>query len=150
MARLRSIIITNGGTGYSSAPTVSFSGASGQTVAPAATATIFGGSVTNITIDNPGAFTTNGPTTVTLSGGGGTGATAVPFNEETRPSLMMAWDVTDVVFNITPANVPRLAGISGHRELDTPWRDSYGTLQLNTTAVPARPGPTIVPGISGS
>lgn len=110
MARLRTIIITNGGTGYSSPPSVAFAGIGGQTIAPAVTVTVFGGSVTDITISNPGAFQ-NGPTSMTLSGGGGTGATALPFSEETRPSVMMTWDVADFIFNIRIANRPALTGI---------------------------------------
>ncbi len=69
--------VTNGGSGYTSAPTVTFSGggatvnASGIAVIDSAT-----GKVTGVTVQIPGYGFTSAPT-VTLSGGGGSGATAV-------------------------------------------------------------------------
>jgi len=68
-----SIPVTAGGTGYTSAPTVSFTGGGGGTGATAH-ATIASGAVTGIVIDNPGEGYTSAPT-ATLSGGAGTGAT---------------------------------------------------------------------------
>jgi hypothetical protein len=78
---VNTITITNGGSGYTTAPTVTFSGGGGS--GAVATATISGGRVTAITL-NPdvptGAAFTRGSYTsaplVTISGGGGTGATA--------------------------------------------------------------------------
>ena len=82
---VKTITVTNGGSGYTSAPTVTISGGGGQ----GATATaVIGttspnvGKVTGITITSPGTLTTGGPyytsaPTVTITGGGGTGATAV-------------------------------------------------------------------------
>ena len=64
----------SGGSGYTSAPTVAFSGGGGGTGA-AATATIADGKVTAITVTNPGSGYTSAPS-VTLSGGAGSGATA--------------------------------------------------------------------------
>jgi hypothetical protein len=69
-----SAIVTAGGSGYTSAPTLAFSGGGGGTGA-AATATIANGVVTGVTITNPGSGYTAAPT-VAFSGGGGTGATA--------------------------------------------------------------------------
>lgn len=75
---IRTITVTDGGSGYTSAPTVSFSGNGGA----GATATVQDGKVTAITL-NRDAVTlyqsgqyTSAPT-ITLSGGGGSGATAV-------------------------------------------------------------------------
>ena len=65
-------VITAGGSGYSSAPTVSFSGGGGS--GATATATVSGGAVTGIVMSDPGSGYTSAPT-VTLSGGG-SGATA--------------------------------------------------------------------------
>jgi len=73
-AAITSIQVTNGGTGYTSAPTVTFSGGGGGTGA-SATANVSGGVVTSIVLDNPGTGYTSAPS-VALSGGGGTGATA--------------------------------------------------------------------------
>lgn len=67
------VTVTAGGTGYTTAPTVAFSGGGGGTGA-AATATVQNGVVTAITVTNPGAGYTAAPT-VTLTGAG-TGATA--------------------------------------------------------------------------
>jgi len=68
-----SVIVTAGGSGYTTAPTVAFSGGGGGAGA-AATATVAAGVVTGITVTNPGSGYTSAPT-VTLTGAG-TGATA--------------------------------------------------------------------------
>ena len=66
------ILITAGGTGYTSAPNVTITGA-GTTAN--AVAIVNGGVVTQVVVTNPGNnYTSN--TTVSFSGGGGTGATA--------------------------------------------------------------------------
>ena len=70
-----SIPVTNGGSGYTSAPTVSFTGGDGTGLA--ATAIVQDGVVTRIEITNYGANYTSAPTAV-FSGGGGTGAAAQP------------------------------------------------------------------------
>jgi|GEM_PF-6918000 len=67
------VAITNPGSGYTSAPTVSFSGGGGT--GAAGTATIVGGGVTAVIITNPGTGYTSAPT-VNFSGGGGSGAAA--------------------------------------------------------------------------
>ena len=64
------VLITNQGSGYTSVPTVTFSGIADAT----ATATITGDKVTGITVDTAGAGAT-ALITATLSGGGGSGAT---------------------------------------------------------------------------
>lgn len=63
----------NSGSGYTSAPTVSFSGGAGT--GAAGTAVIVDGQVTAINITAAGTGYTSAPT-ITLTGGGGTGATA--------------------------------------------------------------------------
>jgi hypothetical protein len=68
-----SIAVTGGGTGYSSAPTVTFTGGGGS--GAAATASSTGGVVTSITVTNPGINYTSAPT-IGFTGGGGSGATA--------------------------------------------------------------------------
>lgn len=69
------IKVTNGGSGYTSAPTVSITGATGS--GATATATILAGRVSAITVTAGGSAYTTTPT-VTLTGGGGTGVTATP------------------------------------------------------------------------
>ena len=68
-----SIAVTNGGSGYTSAPTVSFSAAGG--VKATATANISGGVVTSVTVDTSGSNIQFRPN-ITFSGGGGSGAAA--------------------------------------------------------------------------
>lgn len=71
--------IVNGGTGYTSAPTVTISGPD-QTagVQANATATISGGKVTAVNLSNAGSGYTNAANlTISFSGGAGSGATAV-------------------------------------------------------------------------
>ena len=69
-----SATVTAGGSGYSSAPTVTFS-APGVGITATGTATVSGGAVTAITITNAGNGYTSAPT-ITFSGGGGSGAAA--------------------------------------------------------------------------
>ncbi|CAM2168030.1 conserved hypothetical protein [Burkholderia latens] len=69
-----SVIVTNGGSGYTSAPTVTFSAPTSGTTATG-TAIIQNGKVVAVTITNPGSGYTAAPT-VSFSGGGGTGAVA--------------------------------------------------------------------------
>lgn len=73
---LNSIVVTNPGAGYTSAPSVGFSGGGGGTGA-AATAVMLNGAVIEINITNPGSGYTSAPT-VNLTGGGSptTNATA--------------------------------------------------------------------------
>ena len=70
---ISSIRITNGGTGYTSAPAVTISGGSGT--GAAATATVFAGRVNTVTIVSGGTNYATAPR-ITFSGGGGTGAAA--------------------------------------------------------------------------
>ena len=68
---IENILVTAGGTGYTSAPTVTITG-DGQNAT--GTAVVSGGSVVSITITNTGTNYTYA--NISLSGGGGTGATA--------------------------------------------------------------------------
>ncbi len=71
--RPRTILVNNGGTNYTSAPTVSFTnGGTGAT----ATANVAGGQVVSVTLTNPGQNFTSA-TQVVFTGGGGNGATAI-------------------------------------------------------------------------
>jgi FtsP/CotA-like multicopper oxidase with cupredoxin domain len=70
---LGGLTLTNGGTGYSSLPTVTISGGGGS--GATAAAGVINGSVSSIVLTNPGSGYTS-PPQVTFSGGGGTGATA--------------------------------------------------------------------------
>jgi hypothetical protein len=86
---INTVAITAGGTGYSSAPTVSVVGGSGS--GAVITANITGGSVTSLTIVNPGTGFFNAPGLV-FSGGGTPSvkaqatATITKFNSELLPT----------------------------------------------------------------
>lgn len=67
------IVVTAGGTGYTSAPTVALTGGGGS--GATAVATVSGGAVTEVTVTNPGSDYTS-PPTAAFSGGDGSGATA--------------------------------------------------------------------------
>lgn len=67
-----SVAVSNGGTGYTSAPTVAITGTGGA--GATATATVVNGVVTAVTITNPGSGYETA--SVAFSGGGGSGAAA--------------------------------------------------------------------------
>lgn len=69
---LDAVTIGAGGTGYTTAPTVAFTGGGGT--GAAGTATVSGGAVTGVNITNPGTGYTSAPTVAFT--GSGTGATA--------------------------------------------------------------------------
>ena len=69
---VRSVTITNGGSGYTSAPTVTIAAPS-DGITATATATVSGGAVTAITITNGGSNYNSVPN-VTFNGGGGSSA----------------------------------------------------------------------------
>lgn len=75
---LKSVTVTAGGTGYSSAPTVSFTANAADTFASGATATatLTGGVVTSVTVTNAGSGYYNAPTVV-FSTGAATATAAV-------------------------------------------------------------------------
>jgi hypothetical protein len=70
---LDEIRLTNAGTGYTTAPTVTLTGGGGT--GATATAQVAGGKVTGFTITNPGTGYTSAPD-VAFTGGAGTGAAA--------------------------------------------------------------------------
>ena len=72
--QVREIQVDSGGTGYTSAPTVTVSGDA------TATTTVLNGKVVRISLINKGSGYTSAPT-VTFSGGGGTGAEATAIIE---------------------------------------------------------------------
>jgi hypothetical protein len=69
-----SVTVTNGGTGWSGAPTVTFFSPTGG--GATATAATSGGAITSVTVTNGGSGYTVPPTVTFSGGGGGSGATA--------------------------------------------------------------------------
>lgn len=76
-----SVKVTTPGSGYTSEPTVAFTGGGGGT-GSTAIATVTAGAVTAITVTNPGSGYKSDPG-VTLTGGGGSGATATATHAHT-------------------------------------------------------------------
>ena len=68
--------IVMGGSGYTSAPTVTITGGGGS--GATATASISGGAVFKVVVNNPGTDYTSVPT-IGFTGGGGSGATAIAY-----------------------------------------------------------------------
>ncbi|HYC91438.1 MAG TPA: C25 family cysteine peptidase [Thermoanaerobaculia bacterium] len=71
---IHQVSLGSGGSGYTIAPAVSFSGGGGT--GAAAIATVSGGVITAITMTNPGSGYTSTPTVVITANGSGSGATA--------------------------------------------------------------------------
>ena len=71
--RITAITVTAGGSGYTTVPTVGFTGGSGS--GAVATATVVGGVITAVTVTTAGSAYTSAPG-VTFTGGGGTLAAA--------------------------------------------------------------------------
>lgn len=72
---LKSIVITDAGTGYTSVPTITITGGGGE--AATATATVSEGKINAVTITNPGIKFSSLPT-ITITGGNGSGAVLTP------------------------------------------------------------------------
>lgn len=98
--------VTAGGTGYTSAPTVTLSGGGGS--GATATATVSGGAVTGITITNPGSGYKTAPTI--SFGGPGTGAAATAVMNlapvaniiEVTQGFVFAFGTTDAINGSRP------------------------------------------------
>nr|WP_329603243.1 phage tail tube protein [Pseudomonas fulva] len=129
---IAAIDLTNGGTGYTSAPTVTFSGGGGT--GAAATAIIADGKVIGFNITNAGSGYTSKPT-ITLTGGAGTGAaaTAVLGDSEdfvlppTRTWFLFDGYVADFPFDFaanaavtTAATIQRSGGSAWIRKTSNP------------------------------
>jgi len=95
---------SSGGSGYTSAPTVTIAAPAGGGITATATAVISGGKVTAINVTNPGSGYTS-PPAVTLSGGGFTSAATAGATVPTSPSATLRSTV----------NVAQLATDSGGR-----------------------------------
>jgi len=110
---VNSVSVGAGGTGYVTAPAISFSGGGGT--GAAATATVLGGAVTAITITNPGSGYTSAPT-VTI-GGPGTGATAaavlgtgIIYTAGTVSPITVSVTITEDTCSSTPSTNVTVTG----------------------------------------
>jgi hypothetical protein len=149
-----SAIVTDGGQGFTSAPTVTLKGGGGT--GATATATIADGQVTSVTITNPGSGYTS-PPTITFTGGGGKGAAATAIVASPKITVtMIGFTIENGVAlgagpagtgggirdtnnaNLTLTNMVLTnnfasadgGGVSMENLLDTPW-----ALTLNNTTI---------------
>ena len=95
-----SITVTNSGSGYTLAPTVSFSGG-GEGTGAAATAIIVNNEVHSITVTN-GGYNYTSDLTVSISGGGGAGAAATAVLTGAPSCWGLCNDPTDIIYTDTP------------------------------------------------
>jgi len=114
---ITAINVTNGGSGYTSAPTVTIAGGRGS--GATATATVSGGAVTGVTIVSGGTNYDSAPR-VTFTGGGGTGATATAtFSTRSTPMI----DATRALAE------PGVLAVIDYRDIPNTWTQgifSYG------------------------
>ena len=85
---VNSLTVTNGGSGYTSVPTVAFTGT--NTTVATTTAVLTSTSVASLTVSTGGTLYTSAPTVV-FTGGGGSGAIATPvFTASTIASISVS------------------------------------------------------------
>ena len=128
-ASIQSISIGNGGTGYTSTPTVVIAGGNAQDAATA-TATVNGGQVTAITIVNPGSGYTSQPTITLVGGGASIEATAtanmfIPAGRIYSPATAETYSNWNTVLPGNRANVPE--GIFLNSGTDFRWSSDQFT-----------------------
>lgn len=98
------LAITNPGSGYTTEPTVTLSGASGS--GAQVSARVSGGAVTALILDNPGTGWTGAPQ-VNITGGGGAGAIATATFVPARPAQPAQFqDMTLQVPLLALVNIP--------------------------------------------
>ncbi len=115
-----SVAVVNGGSGYTSAPTVNFSsgGATATAVITIPTGSTTG-SVSSVNLLTTGTGYGTTPPTISFSGGGGTGASAMAFLDTALPP----WNVnTNIPMEpITTTNSNLLASADGSGYSDSRW-----------------------------
>jgi len=113
------IKVNNGGSGYTSAPTVNFIGGGGS--GAVATANVSGGTITSITVTTPGTGYTSAPGISFSGGGGGSGANATAYvNTLATPTGVSG---TNVITWTLPANTQ----IPGGSSIDFVFTCTAGT-----------------------
>lgn len=148
--------VTAGGTGYTSAPLVAFTGGGGS--GATATATIASGVVTGITITAAGNGYTSAPT-VSFSGGAGTGAAATAATSGSSVTINCAYqqfklvlnaNVTSVVFVNVPAATTILIEIEQTGAFTVAWPASVVPLSGAPYVVSATAGAVDLVGLTSN
>lgn len=127
-AALGSITVTNGGSGYSTAPTVTFTGGGGT--GAAAIAVVQNGAVTAVTITNRGSGYTSAPT-IGFTGGGGSAAAATAVRGELATITVTNYGSGGTITSISVTN-----GGSGYTSAPTvSFTDSSGSTATATATI---------------
>lgn len=135
-----SITITNGGSGYVSAPSVTLSGTA------TATATVSGGSVVSITITNPGSGYGT-PPSVSFSGGGGANAAATA-NILLGPGMQGVQSITVTAGGTGYTSAPAVTISGGGGSGATATATVSGGAVTSVTITDTGTGYTSVPAVS--
>ena len=109
--RVSSTSITAGGSGYTSAPTVTFSGGSAWKQATGV-AQISGGAVVGIVVTDPGRGYASAPT-ITLAGGGGSSATATAAISTITYTRFNDFAIKVVLKSSNSSSVPAVKNLRG-------------------------------------
>lgn len=129
--------VKNGGTGYTSAPSVSITGGGGT--GASATATVSGGSVTGFTITNAGTGYTSVPT-ISISGGGGSSASA---DAHIRSWWDAAWvfvkfrvgETDPILTNVSSSGTTITVTSTANLRVGMPVRVTSGTGAFTSTTI---------------
>lgn len=122
------LTIKTAGSGYTSAPTITITPASGDSGNGAsATCTVSGGVINTVTMVNNGNNYNKLPT-ITVSGGGGTGGA---FNVVFVKCYKYVWNIQDVVINDL-AKISAINIVSTNFNVNTPYTFRIANLQYNT------------------
>ena len=124
-----SITVTNGGSSYSSAPTVTISAPPSGTTATAV-ATISGGVVQNVTLTNKGSGYTTIPS-VTFSGGGGSSAAATANLLDSTGDDIQPLQINDTVII---ANRTRTIAMKSGVEFKSPQLVNEAYIDIDTVS----------------
>jgi len=109
--RVDATSVTAGGSGYTTAPTVTFSGGTAIRQAKGY-AVLSSGSVASIVITDPGRYETGSAApTITITGGGGSSATATATLGSTTYTEFKEFAVKIVMLTENTSNVPRLKNL---------------------------------------
>jgi len=133
---VKSIEVTNGGSGYTAVPTVTIT-SGGGTMPPTVSAVIAGGKVTRIDIISRGVMLSSVPT-ITILGGNGVGATAVVTISSATEYELPAADVVDKneFRNMIMKERSRELGYEGLRKFDLiRWGKYLETMEAMSTEI---------------
>ena len=122
------LTIKTAGSGYTSAPTITITPATGDAgYGAVATCTVSGGVINTVTMVNNGTNYNKLPT-ITVSGGGGTGGA---FNVAFVKSYLYTWNIPDIVINDL-AKISAINIISTNFNTSTPYTFRIVGLQYDT------------------